>query len=668
MNVDPRQSNDAQTTPVGVRTTCPQCGVQLDSVTTTCGACGAVITGGAMDAERAEKVRLRLQDGIGAGYKLGDMLGRGGMGIVFQARELALDRDVALKVLAFDPILNPDAYARFEREAKLAARLDHPNIVPIFSVGQGNGIAFYPMRMVRGGSVEGLIAGGRALTVDQAIPILRDVAAALDYAHAQGVVHRDIKPANVLLGESGHASVADFGIARAFAGPASGGSTSATGTGVVGSPAYMSPEQWRGEKVVDGRADQYALGVLAFELLAGRRPFAGDSMQELLRMHLQDDAPDIISVRHDLPSHLTDPIRRAMSKHPADRFDSSMAFVSALSGDAVAPRTPRPVAVPGSSAPTVRTPPPAPPVPGRTAARPPAPTRQAPPIANQQPVPAALREGERRSIVPWLVLLLIAGTGAGVIWKVMGQKTSPAAQTAAAPAAVVNMDSISAIEKRLEAEVADARRIAMEAERRADQLSAANQANQAKSKGAAVAPVPKEAPHAHLYVFAQGGTPQVVIDGSARNEAAPAVFQMSPGKHTIAVKGAQDFFPHDTVIVLAAEDTQTVVFRNLRFQKQLQQAQGNAARASAPPATSAPTDNPAPQTQPAPNVTAPNAAAPNAAAPAFTGQMTLPEIINKLGFDPRNVDARRLTPEQKVKYRRFVQYQDSLRRANPRRP
>jgi serine/threonine protein kinase len=142
MTQDPLQSNDAQTTPVGAPTSCPQCGVQLDSLTTSCGACGAVITGGAMDAERMERVRVRLQEGIGQGYKLGDMLGRGGMGIVFSAREVTLDRDVALKVLAFDPILNPDAYARFEREARLAARLDHPNIVPIFAVGQGNGIAF----------------------------------------------------------------------------------------------------------------------------------------------------------------------------------------------------------------------------------------------------------------------------------------------------------------------------------------------------------------------------------------------------------------------------------------------------------------------------------------------------------------------------------------------
>jgi hypothetical protein len=117
---DVLRSHDAQTTPVGQRTTCPQC--------------GAVVTGGTMDAERAERVRARLQDGIGAGHRLGDMLGRGGMGIVFQARERSLDRDVALKVLAFDPLLNPEAYACFEREAKLAARLDHPNFVPIFSM------------------------------------------------------------------------------------------------------------------------------------------------------------------------------------------------------------------------------------------------------------------------------------------------------------------------------------------------------------------------------------------------------------------------------------------------------------------------------------------------------------------------------------------------------
>jgi hypothetical protein len=123
MNDDAKRSHDAVTTPVGVTTICPQCGVVLDAITTTCGACGAVITDSGAGAERSERVRAKLQNGIGEAFLLGDMLGRGGMGIVFRARETALDRDVALKVLAFDPILNPDAYARFEREAKLAARL-----------------------------------------------------------------------------------------------------------------------------------------------------------------------------------------------------------------------------------------------------------------------------------------------------------------------------------------------------------------------------------------------------------------------------------------------------------------------------------------------------------------------------------------------------------------
>lgn len=392
---DVSRSHDAQTTPVGLRTTCPQCGVQLDAVTTTCGACGAVVTGGTMDPDRAERVRARLQDGIGAGYRLGDMLGRGGMGIVFQARELSLDRDVALKVLAFDPLLNPEAYARFEREAKLAARLDHPNIVPIFSVGQGNGVAFYTMRLVRGGSADAMIAGGQALTLERALPILRDVASALEYAHAQGVVHRDIKPANVLLGDAGHAMVADFGIARAVAGQGAG-ATSATGTGVVGSPAYMSPEQWRGEKV-DGRADQYALGVLAFELLTGRRPFAGDSMQELLRAHLQDDAPEIISFRDDLPPAVAVATRRAMAKDPAARFPSSAAFVAALGVTVPAMAPYAPVGATAASATTVRMPNPASDA-GRTVPRPPAPVRKEPPpaVAVAKPAPAGPRRSRNR--------------------------------------------------------------------------------------------------------------------------------------------------------------------------------------------------------------------------------------------------------------------------------
>jgi serine/threonine protein kinase len=654
MSLDPKSSNDAQTTPVGARTNCPQCGVQLDSLTTTCGACGAVITGGALDPERMERVKSRLQDGIGTGYKLGDMLGRGGMGIVFSAREVSLDRDVALKVLAFDPILNPESYARFEREAKLAARLDHPNIVPIFAVGQGNGIAFYTMRMVRGGSVEALVAGNKPLEIKQAMSILEDVAAALDYAHAQGVVHRDIKPANVLLGDAGHAMVADFGIARAVSGP--GGGSTATGATVVGSPAYMSPEQWRGEKV-DGRADQYALGVLAFELFTGTRPFRGDSMQELLRMHLAEDAPDIISVRHDLPSRLTDPIRRALAKHPDERFATSSEFVAALGGAVVAPAKPAPPPpLSLASAQTVRTPQPD--------ERRKTPVRQMPTgsiasisgpaklantaVAQKEELVGAvadeLEKRERRSILPWLVLLVIAGVGAGVIWKLSPERT--AEPPAANPARV---DSIALLEKRLQEQIDENRRIALANEHRTDSIAAASR-NAVPSGGANNAPAAEPA-HAHVYVFAQGGTPQVVLDGVNQNENAPAVFQLTPGKHTIAVKGLQAFTPAETTIVLAAEDTQTVVFRaaNRRV------AAGNEGVATAP--NTIITERAQPQPLP-PAIAELFVKAPN-------GQPVLnwPVVVGKLGFDPRTVDQRRLSPQQRQNWRRVQLLADSLRRA-----
>jgi hypothetical protein len=583
----PRQHNDAVTTPVGVTTICPQCGVMLDALTTTCGACGAVITGAGSDTGRGEKVRARLQDAIGDAFVLGDLLGRGGMGIVFRAREISLDRDVALKVLAFDPILNPDAYARFEREAKLAARLDHPHIVPIFSVGQRAGVAFYTMRLVKGGSVEQLLTPGTGMDLDRALSILRDVAAALDYAHANGVVHRDIKPANVLIGDSGHAMVADFGIARAFGGDSA---ATATGTGVVGSPAYMSPEQWRGEKV-DGRADQYALGVLAFELLAGKRPFADASMQELLRMHLAEDPPDIISFRGDLPSHTTDAMWHAMAKDPADRFESATAFVEALAGESAAKvsrrRTAPPIpnaAVSGQVTVKHVTPAPKPP--------------RVPTVRVPEPV-AAPSPGGR---FPWVavVLLLIIGGALGAIFVArQGRKTAAPLAAAPAPAAPPLADSIAALQKveadenaRLQQEVDDARKVALDAERKMELMSQAQAAKTAApaakgEKAQAVAPAPVEAPHAHIIVLARGGSPRVLVDGTPTVNSAPTVVEVPPGKHAVTVQGAPGnvFSPPSYILDLAPGDTQQVVFvsqRAAQFQRQRQQALDSARRVKRP--------------------------------------------------------------------------------------
>jgi len=556
MSEPPRQRNDAVTTPVGVTTICPQCGVMLDAVTTTCGSCGAVITGAGTDTGRAEKVRAKLQDAIGDAFVVGELLGRGGMGIVYRARETALDRDVALKVLAFDPSLNPDAYARFEREAKLAARLDHPHIVPIFSVGQRAGVAFYTMRLVKGGSVEQLLESGSRLDVDHAIAILRDVAAALDFAHANGVVHRDIKPANVLIGDSGHAMVADFGIARAFGGDAA---ATATSTGVVGSPAYMSPEQWRGEKV-DGRSDQYALGVLSFELLTGKRPFATASMQELVRMHLAEDPPDILAYRADLPSHTTDAVWRALAKTPAERFDSSTQFVEALAGGtASSPKRVRAASTPADA------------ISGKTTVKhvTPRPTSAKP--VTRAPARPAAAPAASRSMWPVVVMLLLLGgvAGAIVVSRMNSRSTAaapivaPVAATAVAPAASPLVDSLAAIEKadsdanaKLRQEVAEARQAALAAEHKVELLSRAQAA-----KTSPAAP-PVEAPHAHIVVIARGGTPRIFVDGRPTVNSAPAVVEVPPGAHTVMVRGAptNPFTPAEYSLTLAANDTQQVVF------------------------------------------------------------------------------------------------------------
>jgi serine/threonine protein kinase len=292
----------------------------------TCPRCGATPTG-PNAAEQAERIRLRLQEAIGDSYRLIELLGRGGMGIVFRALELALDREVALKVLALDPVLSPESYARFEREAKLAARLDHSNVVPIFAVGQRNTVAYYTMRLVRGGTLEDMLDGHRSLDFLHATEILRDVASALDYAHGQGVVHRDIKPANVLISDSGHAMVSDFGIARGLG----VNETPLASGAVIGSPGYMSPEQWRGEEI-DARADQYALGVMAFEMLTGHRPFETVRVQDLLKLHLTAEIPNASSIKPSLPPFVDLAIKRAMHKNSSARFNSSTSFIDALSG------------------------------------------------------------------------------------------------------------------------------------------------------------------------------------------------------------------------------------------------------------------------------------------------------------------------------------------------
>jgi serine/threonine protein kinase len=261
-------------------------------------------------------------------YNVNDLLGRGGMSFVFLAQERELNRQVAIKVLPLQLMSGGDFAERFEREGKIAASLDHPNIVPIFRVGASSTFLWYTMKRIRGRSLEQIIAERNGLPLTEVLPVVQQVGSALHYAHRQGVVHRDVKPANVMIEDSGWALVCDFGIARAF------GSVSLTQTGAsIGTPRYMAPEQVDG-KPVDGRSDQYSLAILTWEALTGKLPFDGESVGELIRKHLLEPVPRLADVRPDLPRHVSDAVYRAMHKKPAERFADVASFVRALGGEA----------------------------------------------------------------------------------------------------------------------------------------------------------------------------------------------------------------------------------------------------------------------------------------------------------------------------------------------
>ncbi|MEP7325878.1 MAG: serine/threonine-protein kinase [Gemmatimonadota bacterium] len=267
-------------------------------------------------------------------YTVERELGHGGMATVYLARDLKHDRLVAIKVLRPElaAALGPE---RFLREIRLAAQLQHPHILGLFDSGESGGLLWYAMPYVPGESLRDRIEREQQLPVDDALLIIQQVAEALGYAHAQGVIHRDIKPENILLTGT-HAVVADFGIARAL--DAAGG-PKLTETGMaLGTPYYMSPEQAVGSSRLDGRADIYALGCVLYEMLAGQPPFTGPTAQSILARHAVDPVPSLRTVRSTVPEAVEEAIATALAKVPADRFTTATQFVQALQATALSPR------------------------------------------------------------------------------------------------------------------------------------------------------------------------------------------------------------------------------------------------------------------------------------------------------------------------------------------
>ena len=264
----------------------------------------------------------RLKEALGDAYTIEGEIGRGGMGVVYRARDERLQRRVAIKVLPPELAYQKDIRERFTREAQTAARLSHPHIVPIHDVGNGAGLVYFVMGYVEGESLGGRIKRRGKLPPDEARRIMKETADALSAAHGLSIIHRDIKPDNILLeGTRGRVMVTDFGIAKALS--ATSGAT-LTGVGVaIGTPQFMSPEQAAGEREIDGRSDLYSLGVVAYQMLTGELPFNAPTVAGILMKQITEPAPVLHTTRPEIPEDLSLAVARCLEKDPENRWPTA---------------------------------------------------------------------------------------------------------------------------------------------------------------------------------------------------------------------------------------------------------------------------------------------------------------------------------------------------------
>jgi len=325
---------------------CPRCGEQVDTSNRYCPRCGQDLTqltgsgrGGAtvpITAQPTQQASAESEDAVvkealKEEYELEKELGRGGMAVVYKARDKQLEREVAIKVLPFSLSFDAEFVERFQREARTAGKLEHPNIIPIYRVGKSGRVIYFVMKFIRGKSLSGVIETRGALPVPEIKRLLIECARALGYAHKHGIVHRDIKPDNIMFDELGQAIVTDFGIAKAQSG------ARLTGTGMsIGTPHYMSPEQARAQNL-DGRSDVYSLGVVAYQCLTGHVPFDGEDSFSIGYKHIMEELP-VPSLDTAEQRDLFGVIQKMMAKKADDRFQTAEELVGALeAGPAAVP-------------------------------------------------------------------------------------------------------------------------------------------------------------------------------------------------------------------------------------------------------------------------------------------------------------------------------------------
>ena len=521
---------------------CSRCGAEVQAAWKACPSCGlslspttpiqALLSGDLSEFDLA-------QEALGDEYEIIEELGRGGMAIVYRARERQLDREVAVKVLPLSLSFDEEFVERFEQEARTSARLEHPNIIPIYRVGKSGRVSYFVMKFLRGRSLSELLAERGRLKPAEIKRMLIETAGALGYAAERGIVHRDVKPDNFIFDEHGVCVVTDFGIAKAAS------AKRLTGTGMsIGTPHYMSPEQARAQ-ALDGRSDLYSLGIVAYQCLTGTVPYDGEDSFSIGYAHIMDPLPTPTLVSAE-ERNLYRVIRAMMAKDPKDRFQSCHEVVDALRGDGPIPEpVPAPAGGGGSmarTAPSITTQPTTPlPALGATgpwtaAAITATPTRR----RFAQPTPA------KKSTAGWWLagLVVLGGAGAGAAY---AYKVGPFAQPVSTALGNPLLDSMPPVPvlTALDSTPADSNTDATPL--------AAGDTAEAPSRVIVVPPVrPARASNDSGAIRIRGlpAGSAVLIDGSP---AVSALTYLPVGDHVIAITAPRHHFYADTVDIRHAE-------------------------------------------------------------------------------------------------------------------
>ena len=561
---------------------CSRCGEQVDTSSRFCTRCGqdlTALTGAGKAGATAplaaqppqEDETAIVRDALKDEYELEKELGRGGMAVVYKARDKQLEREVAIKVLPFSLSFDAEFVERFQREARTAGKLEHPNIIPIYRVGRSGRVIYFVMKFIRGKPLTSVIETRGAVPVPEIKRLLIESARALGYAHKHGIVHRDIKPDNIMFDELGQAVVCDFGIAKAQSG------AKLTGTGMsIGTPHYMSPEQARAQNL-DGRSDIYSLGVVAYQCLTGHVPFDGEDSFSIGYKHIMEELP-VPSLEQADQRELFSVVQKMMAKKPDDRFQTAEELVSALEGGAmpIADIATMPTRAIEPQKPPAKAPPPA----IATAATTPLPRASAsmgvpkdvaaaraaaaPPKPAIKPREAAPRKKGAGGLIAAIIILVLAGAGlAGYLYV---NHAGPFKQVAIAPPPVappINHDSVAAADSVKAAALAAAAAESTKAAEAASSKRDRTRRNRDDSKKIVTPPIarPTGTGTISLNNLRSGAT--VHLDGEAKRT---SIMKVAAGVHQLQIE-AQGFQPINQSVTVQPNQT-------LRFDATMHAATG----------------------------------------------------------------------------------------------